>query len=163
MIRMFEVAFGIPIFLIAGIIQISIFGNISLLGGRADLMLLCIIAWSINDRTKYSWILVILSGLIMSYLSAMPMNGFLWMYLLVWGIIRFIKTKIWEMPLILGSLITNIGTLGLLFLRGASIRLIDAVSQILIPSLGLNVLLSIPVYALLNDVVNTIYIREETE
>ena len=30
---MFEVAFGIPIFLIAGIIQVSIFGNISLLGG----------------------------------------------------------------------------------------------------------------------------------
>ena len=167
---MFEVAFGIPIFLIAGIIQVSIFGNISLLGGRADLMLLCIIAWSINDRTKYSWILVILSGLIMSYLSAMPMNGFLWMYLVIWGIIRFIKTKIWEMPLILmlfmtilGSLITEAGSLGLLFIRGASIRLSDAVSQIIIPSLGLNVLLSIPVYALLNDVVNTIYIREETE
>ena len=106
----------------------------------------------------------------MSYLSAMPMNGFLWMYLVIWGIIRFIKTKIWEMPLILmlfmtilGSLITEAGTLGLLFIRGASIRLSDAVSQIIIPSLGLNVLLSIPVYALLNDVVNTIYIREETE
>ena len=167
---MWETIIGIPIFIIAGIIQVSIFGRISLLDGTADIVLLCMIAWSIIDRTRYSWILMLLGGLIMSYMSAMPMNGYLWMYCLIWMLIRFIKTKIWEMPLILmlfftiiGTLIISGGTIGLLFIRGASINLSDALSQIIVPSLVMNLLLSIPVYAFLNDVVNTIYIREETE
>lgn len=167
---MWETVIGIPIFIIAGIIQVSILGRISLLGGTADILMLSMIAWSINDRTKYSWILMLLSGLIMSYLSAMPMNGYLWMYCLIWLIIRFIKSKIWEMPMILmlfitivGSLIISGGTIALLFIQSASINLSDALSQIVVPSLVMNLLLSIPVYAFLNDVVNTIYIREETE
>ena len=167
---MWEIIIGIPIFLIAGIIQVSIFGRITLLQGTADLLMLSIIAWSINDRTKYSWIFVILCGLIMSYISAMPMNGYLWMYLLIWAMIRFIKTKVWEMPLILvlfmtiiGTLLVSGGTLALLFLRSASINYSDALSQIIIPSLVLNILMSIPIYAFLNDVINTIYIGEDSE
>ncbi len=167
---MWEIIAGIPIIAIAGLIQTSLFGKVRLLDGTSDLIMLCMIAWSINDRTKYSWILVIAGGLIMSYLSAVPMNGYLWMYILIWGIIRFIKMRIWQMPLILmlfvtiiGTIIISAGTLALLFLQNASVNYMDALRQIIVPSLVMNILLAIPIYAFLNDVVNTVYLNEESE
>lgn len=167
---MLEVAVGCLILAIAGFLQVGFFGQIRLMNGTSDLIMLCIVAWSINDRSKYSWILVIAGGLIMSYVSAMPMNGYLWMYLTIWFIIRFIKMRVWQMPLmlmlfvtILSTLLISVGTLALLFLQNASVNYADAFRQIIIPSLVMNLLLSIPIYAFLNDVINTIYMNEESE
>lgn len=167
---MLEIIIGIVILAAAGFIQVSFFGQIRLLNGTTDLVMLCMIAWSINDRTKYSWIQAIAAGLIMSYLSAMPMNGYIWMYGAVWILIHFIRQRVWQMPLILmlfvtiiGTILVAIGTLVLLYLQNASVNYMDAFRQIVIPSLVMNLLLSIPIYAFLNDVVNTIYIREVTE
>ena len=167
---MLEVAVGCLILAIAGFLQVGFFGQIRLMNGTSDLIMLCIVAWSINERSKYSWILVIAGGLMMSYVSAMPMNGYLWMYLTIWFIIRFIKMRVWQMPLmlmlfvtILSTLIISVGTLALLFLQNASVNYADAFRQIIIPSLVMNLLLSIPIYAFLNDVINTIYMNEESE
>lgn len=167
---MWEIIVGLPILAVAAFIQVGFFGQIRLMGGTPDLILLCIIAWSINDRTEYSWILTIGGGLIMSYISAMPMNGYLWMYLFIWIMIRFIKMRVWQMPLVLmlfvtitATLIISVGTLGLLFLQNANVNYLEAFRQIIIPSLVMNLLLSVPMYAFLNDVINTIYINEETE
>jgi len=167
---MWEVIVGLPILAVAAFIQVGFFGQIRLMGGTSDLILLCLIAWSINDRSKYSWILTIAGGLIMSYVSAMPMNGYLWMYLVIWLMIRFIKMRVWQMPLILmlfvtivGTMLISVGTLALLFIQNASVNYLDAFQQIIVPSLVMNLLLSIPIYAFLNDVINTIYINEEIE
>ncbi len=165
---MWEIIVGIPILAAAAFIQVGFFGQIRLMGGTPDLILLCIIAWSINDRTEYSWILTIGGGLIMSYISAMPMNGYLWMYLFIWILIRFIKMRVWQMPLVLmlfvtitATLVVSVGTLGLLFLQNANVNYLEAFRQIIVPSLVMNLLLSVPIYAFLNDVINTIYINDE--
>ena len=167
---MWEIIIGLPILAVAGFIQVGFFGQIRLINGTSDLILLCLVAWTINDKPKYSWILVIAGGLIMSYISAMPMNGYIWMYLIIWLIIRFIKMRVWQMPLILmlfvtilGTLLISAGTLGLLFLQNASVNYLDALRTIIIPSLVMNLLLAIPVYAFLNDVINTIFVNEDAE
>ncbi|MBQ6343284.1 MAG: hypothetical protein IJI41_09195 [Anaerolineaceae bacterium] len=167
---MWEIVIGVPIIAVAGFIQVGFFGQIRLLGGTSDLILLCLVAWAINEKSRYSWILVIAGGLLMSYVSAMPMRGYIWMYLLIWVILRFIKMRVWQMPMILmlfvtiiGTLIISIGTLAMLFLQNASVNYLDAFQQIIVPSLAMNLLLAIPVYAFLNDVINTIYGDEETE
>ena len=64
---------------------------------------------------------------------------------------------------IIGTLITSVGALVLLFLQNASVIYVEALRQIIVPSLVMNLLLAVPVYALLNDVVNTIYINEAAE
>ncbi len=167
---MWEIIIGFPILVVAGFLQASLISKIHLLQGMPDIVLLSILAWSINEKSKYAWIIVIFSGLIMSYLSAMPMNGYIWLYLLLWLIIRFIKMKVWQMPMILmlfmtiiGTIIAAVITLMLLYLRNASIIFMDAIRQILVPSLILNLLFAIPIYAFLNDVINSIYLNEETE
>ncbi len=165
-----EVIIGFPILAAAAFIQVSFFGQVRLLNGTTDLIMLCMIAWSINDRTKYSWILVIAGGLIMTYISAMPMNGYMWMYLMIWALIRFIRNHVWQMPLILmlfmtiiGTIVISTGTLALLFLQNASVNYIEAFRQIIVPSMVMNILLAIPIYAFLNDVVNTLYMNEASE
>lgn len=167
---MWEIIIGLPILFAAGFIQVSFFGRIRLLGGTTDLVMLCLIAWGINDKSKYSWILVVVGGLFMSYISAMPMNGYLWMYMFLWIVIRFIKMRVWQMPLILmlfatilGTVVLSVGTLLLLFLQNASVNYVEALRQIIVPSLVMNLLLSIPIYAFLNDVISTIYINEDGE
>ena len=64
---------------------------------------------------------------------------------------------------IIGTIIIAVGTLGLLFPQNASVNYSDAFKLIITPNLVLNLLFSIPIYAFLNDVVNTIYIGEEGE
>ena len=64
---------------------------------------------------------------------------------------------------IVGTLIIAVGTLGLLFLQNASVNYLDALQTIVIPSLVMNLMLAIPMYAVLNDVINTIYINEGVE
>ena len=64
---------------------------------------------------------------------------------------------------IIGTILVSVGTLGLLFLQNASVVYMDAVSQILIPSLVLNLIFAVPIYAFLNDVINSIYLNEAAE
>ena len=167
---MWEIILGIPLLGMAAILQIGVFGQIRLLNGAVDLIMLNIIAWSINDRTRYSWILMLFGGLLMSYISAMPMNGYMWMYAGIWAMIQFIKKRVWQMPMILmlfatiiGTIIISAGTLGLLYIQNASVDYLAAFQQIVIPSLGMNLLLAIPIYALLNDIANSIYPEEESD
>lgn len=167
---MWEVIVGFPLLAIAGFLQIGVFGQIRLMNGAVDLIMLFIIGWSINERTKYSWILMIFGGLLMTFLSAMPMNGYLWMYAGIWAVIQFIKMRVWQMPMILmlfvtilGTIAVSAGTIGLLFLQNASIDPVQAFQQIIVPTLVMNILFSIPVYAFLNDIVNTIYPEGDSE
>ncbi len=167
---MLEIIIGLPYLAVTGFLQVSLISKVRLLQGAPDLLMLAILAWSINAKTKYAWIIVIFAGLVMSYLSAMPMDGYIWMYLFLWLIIRFLKMKVWQMPMILmlfmtilGTIFTSFGTLGLLLLQNASVILMDAVRQILVPSLVLNLIFAVPVYAFLNDVINSIYINEAAE
>lgn len=167
---MWEILSAFPILFIAGFLQIGFFGQIHLLHGSADLILMIVIGWSLNSLSRYSWIWVLLAGLIMSFLSAMPMNGYMFIYIFVWLIIMLLRKHLWQMPMILMLFMTIVGTIiesgfaiGMLTLTGGAINYTDAFEQILIPSLVLNLLLAIPTYAFLNDVANTIYYDEIEE
>jgi cell shape-determining protein MreD len=167
---MLEVIVGLPIFAIAAFLQVSVFSKIRLLNGAVNLVMLCLIVWSINSSTKYSWIMAVWSGLLMSFVSAMPIKSYMWFNLGIWGLIWFIKKRVWQMPMILTLFVTIVGTLlealltlGLLTLQGANLDYLLSLNRVIVPSLIMNLLFTIPVYAFLNDVINTIYINEVAE
>ena len=167
---MLEVIVGLPIFAIAAFLQVSVFSKIRLLNGAVNLVLVCLIVWSINSSTKYSWIMAVWSGLLMSFVSAMPLKSYMWFNLGIWGLIWFIKKRVWQMPMILTLFVTIVGTLlealltlGLLTLQGANLDYLLSLNRVIVPSLIMNLLFTIPVYAFLNDVINTIYINEVAE
>ena len=51
---MLEVIVGLPIFAIAAFLQVSVLTKIRLLNGAVNLVMVCLIVWSINSSTKYS-------------------------------------------------------------------------------------------------------------
>ena len=167
---MLEVIVGLPIFAIAAFLQVSVFSKIRLLNGAVNLVMLCLIVWSINSSTKYSWIMAVWSGLLMSFVSAMPIKSYMWFNLGIWGLIWFIKKRVWQMPMILTLFVTIVSTLvealftlGLLTVQNANLDYLLSLNQVIVPSLIMNLLFTIPVYAFLNDVINTIYINEVAE
>lgn len=167
---MLEVIVGLPIFAIAAFLQVTIFSKIRLVNGAVNLVMLCLIVWSINSSTRYSWIMAVWSGLLMSYVSAMPLKSYMWFNLGVWGFIWLIKKRIWQMPIILTLFVTIVSTLlealltlALLTLQGANLDYVLSLNRVIVPSLIMNLLFIIPVYAFLNDVINTIYINEAAE
>ena len=167
---MLEVIVGLPVFAIAAFLQVTIFGRIRLMNGAVNLVLLCLIVWSINSSTRYSWIMAVWGGLLMSFVSAMPLNSYMWFNLGVWGFIGLIKKRIWQMPLILTLFVTIVSTLfealltlGLLTLQGANLDYLLSLNRVIVPSLIMNLLFTIPVYAFLIDFISTIYINEVDE
>lgn len=145
-------------FIIAIMLQMGIFSRAVLLAGTADVVLLFLAAWSLHQRQKYSWILVVIFGLIVSAISASPVLLLLIVYLTIFLAAMRLQTGFWQSPLLSMFLLVFFGTFlehGLyilgLFVQGVSLSIGESFSQILLPSVLLNMLLTIPVHALVQE------------
>lgn len=165
---MIEIFLSLPVMAIAMVIQLGVLGQFRLLHGSADLIMLIIIAWSLNRTTKYSWLWALAGGAILSFVSAVPAYGYIWTYLLIWLVIQFLTRRVWQMPVIMmllmtifGTVLSHLVTYALLLITGVTLNIQETAEQILYPSLIINLLLAIPVYSLFSDIVRTIYPDEE--
>ncbi len=73
---------AIPIFIGLAIFQSTVVSRIPLLHGTADLVLLALVAWALQERVKTHWQWSIIGGLLISILSAMPFGVLLIGYLM---------------------------------------------------------------------------------
>lgn len=148
-------------------IQTGIISRINLLSGSADLILAILITWSLQERVKTSWYWAVVAGLMVGYVSGLPWIIPLIGYLLVVGVARLMQRRVWQAPLLAIFVVIFIGTFGMhlltigyLVLLGSSFQLGDAISLIVLPSTLLNLLLVIPVYYLIKDLVHWVYPTE---
>jgi len=146
------------------IIQTVVVSRLPLLHGTADIILLALVAWALQEKVKHAWGWALIAGLIVSLVSAMPYFSPLIGYLLVVGIARFLQRHVWQMPILAMFVATIAGTLVqqalyyvVLQVHGTPLPLSESVSLIILPSALLNLLLSLPVYALVNDFAKSIY------
>lgn len=164
---MWEIILSLPVMVLAGIVQVTVFSKLHLLAGNVDLIMLIIIVWSLHEYTRYSWVWAISGSLVMTYLSALPLYGYFVIYMLLWVIIWFIKKRVWQMPLIMTLFLTIIGTvaegafsLGVLFLQGyltADGVISSAIQEIIVPSLIINLIAAFPVYGFFTEIANSLY------
>jgi len=84
-------------FIIAIMLQMGVFSRAVLFSGTADVVLLFLAAWSLHQRQKYSWILVVIFGLILSSISASPsfLAPSLRMAFRYWGCLRKEFHSLW--------------------------------------------------------------------
>jgi cell shape-determining protein MreD len=145
-------------FLTAIMLQMGIFSRAALLSGTADIVLLFLAAWSLHQRQNYSWVLVVIFGLILSTISAAPALSLLIVYLSVFLAATRLQMGFWQSPLLSMFLLVFFGTflehgvfvLGM-FVQGISVNLMEIFTQILLPSVLLNMLLAIPMHALVQE------------
>lgn len=162
-----EILVAIPVLGLALILQTSIIGRISLLNGQADLLLLILAAWSLQDRVHSAWAWGIAAGLLAWFISGLPWFIYPVCYLIVVGLGRLLAHRVWQAPLLAMFTVTFIGTLELLTLTYAersifevSLAFTPSFVRIILPSILLNMLLAIPVHALIRGLANRLYPAE---
>ncbi|MCP4140822.1 MAG: hypothetical protein GY755_11120 [Chloroflexi bacterium] len=159
---------ALPLLSLVLIVQLAIVSRIPVLGGYADLMLVTLAAWSLQDRVETSWHWAIFGGILVGWSSALPWFVPLLGYLLMVALSRLLVRRIWQAPLLalfvvvfLGSLIVHIASILILRLTGTSFLIADALSIITLPSLLVNLFLALPAFPILRDLAVWIYDIED--
>jgi hypothetical protein len=155
---------AIPVLILAVIIQTSIASRIMLLSGNADLVLLIVAAWGLQERVRGAWIWGVAASLLVGIVSGVPWYIYFIGYLSVVGLARLLVHRIWQAPLLAMFTVTFIGTLELFMLVffertifGVQLVLGEVFYQIVLPTVLLNLLLAIPVHALIHDLADRLY------
>jgi cell shape-determining protein MreD len=155
---------AIPVLGLVMMLQISIASRIMLLSGNVDLLLLVVAAWGLQERVRAAWIWGLIASLLAGLVSGVPWYIYLIGYLSVVGLARLLVHRIWQAPLLAMFAVTFIGTLELLMLTFVQRTIFevplgfsDVFSQIILPTVLLNLLLAIPVHALIRDLARWLY------
>ncbi len=159
-----------PLLLLAVILQSSVVSQIKLLSGYADLPLLMLGAWALQKRVKSAWHWAALGCVLLGFISTMPWLVLVIGYFAVVFIAQTLQKRVWQAPLLAMFSVTFIGTLFLNLLSFSVLRVLgtpfvfaDVIGLITLPSLLLNMLFSIPVYAFMRDLARWVYPAEEYE
>jgi rod shape-determining protein MreD len=158
---------GIPVLGLAVMVQTSIIGRINLLNGAADLVLLILAAWGLQERVRSAWVWGAAAGLLVGFVSGVPWYIYLVGYLIVVVMARSLARRVWQAPLLAMFTVTLIGTLVLLmltylerFLLVVPLAFNLSFVRIILPSILLNLLLAIPVHAIMRGLANLIHPAE---
>lgn len=138
-----------------------------LLKGTADLILLFIVAWALQDRVDSAWQWCLIGGIFASLYSALPFGSFIIAYIICISIARLLKRRIWKAPFLamlaaifLCTIVVQLISLIARLIMGVSLPLVNFLNLILLPSLLLNLLLAIPVFSIVRDMASWLYPEE---
>lgn len=155
---------ALPILVVLAVLQTVVVSRLPLLLGNADLILLALTAWALQERVKDAWIWTIIGGILVSFISAAPFYALFIGYLAITGIARILQRRVWQTPVLamfvatfLGTLITQGLTIIFLKIKGVPIDLQDALRLVTLPSLLLNLVLAFPIRAIMVDLAEWVY------
>jgi len=151
-------------------LQLAIVSRLPLVHGTADLILLALAAWALQERVKSAWQWGLIGGVAISLISGLPYFVPLIGYLLVTAIARLLRRRFWQAPIlamfvttILGTILYQILSIVALQTSGMSIPFEQALVQVTLPSSLLNVILALPVYTVITDLARWVYPGEDLD
>jgi rod shape-determining protein MreD len=161
---------AVPVILLAVVLQSSVVSRITLLSGYADLPLIMIAAWSLQDPVDTAWHWAVAVGALVGFVSGIswvvPVAG----YVAVVALARILQMRVWQAPLLAMFSITFLGTVVLdvlvftvLRLSGVIIPFQDAFGLQTLPRILLNLVFAVPVYAVMRDLARWTYPSLEAE
>jgi rod shape-determining protein MreD len=155
---------AIPILGSLLILETAFLSRFPLLHGTADLVLLAVIAWALQERVQSAWQWGIIGGLLVSIASALPFFVSLMIYPAAVGLALLLKQRVWQVPILamfiatfFATLLTQVLSVVVLRLMGTALPLQQTLSMITLPSMILNLLVAIPVYALFSELASLVY------
>jgi len=155
-----SVILSIPVLSFITVLQSAVVSRLPLNRGTADLMLVVIVAITLQKPVKTAWQWSIVGGLLIDFFSGLPFGLFTTSYLLTTGIAYFLRERIWRFSFLMQLLVVLSGTIiihGLsmlvLFLQGSSFQFSTVLQVITLPSIILNFMLSLPVFLIIQDIV----------
>jgi rod shape-determining protein MreD len=158
---------GVPILIGLIMLQTAVVSALPLLQGSADLILLVIIAWAMQERVPASYEWAVMAGLMVGAITAAPFYVPLVGYSAAVMITRLLRGRVWQTPLLamflavfIASLFMHALTWGVLRVQGIPLPVVASLNQVVLPATLLNLLLALPVYALVSDLAKSIYPEE---
>jgi len=155
---------SIPVLVLAVILQSAVVSRVTLLSGAADLPLVVLAAWALQEQVDTAWHWALAAGGLAGFVSGMPIVVPLFAYLLVVLIAQVLQRRVWQAPLLAMFVVTFIGTLllhllslGFLRLGGIPLQVPDVLGLITLPAVLLNLLIAIPVFAVMRDLAVWVY------
>lgn len=149
---------GLLLMLAAALLQTTLFARINLLQGSADLVLLVLITWMMQEGNRPDWRWGIAAGLLVGYASALPDLLMVAGYTAAALLCQLLHERIWQVrnltlatSLIAGTLLLHTLTLGYMWAAGSPLNLGQAFNLVTLPSILLNLILLLPMNALISE------------
>lgn len=161
---------AVPVILLSVILQSAVVSRLTLLSGFGDLPLVMLAAWALQDQVDSAWHWAVATGILVGFISGANWLIFVIGYVAVVALAKVLRMRVWQAPLLamfsvtfLGTILMAFLTLGVLRLSGVSIPFQDAFGLLTLPGVLLNLLLAIPVYAVMRDLAHWAYPSLEAE
>jgi len=155
-----SVILSIPVLSIITILQSAVISRLPLVSGTADLMLVLLVAITLQKSVNTAWQWSIVGGLLTDFFSGLPFGLFTVSYLITTGIAHVLRERIWQFSFLMhllvvlsGIIITHTFSYLVLFLQGNSLQFRSVLQAVTMPSIILSFMLSLPVYIIVQDVV----------
>jgi rod shape-determining protein MreD len=155
---------AIPVILLAVLLQSAVVSRVTLLSGAADLPLIMLAAWSLQEQVDSAWHWAVAAGSLIGFISGIPWFVPLVGYLLVVLMARMLQRQVWQAPLLamflvsfIGTLVIHVSSIVTLRLFGITPPVADIFGLVTLPAVLLNLLLAIPVYAVMRDLAAWVY------
>lgn len=149
---------AIPLLGLTVIIQSALVGQFSLLSGYADLLLVILAAWALQEgvTTAFQW--AFLASVMVSFISHLPWAVYIIGYFGIVILAMILQRRIWQVPLLAMISVTFLGTiymhlLSFLYLNfnGTRLSFADSMGLVTLPSVLLNMLIAIPIFGMMRD------------
>jgi hypothetical protein len=161
---------AVPVILLTVILQSAVISRVYLLSGIADLPLVMLAAWALQEGVDSAWHWAIATGLLVGFISGIswvvPVAG----YIAVVVIAYLFQRRVWQAPLLamftitfLGTIIVSLLSIAVLSFSGVELPISDVLGLVMLPGVLLNMLLAIPVYAVMRDLARWVYPAPEVE
>jgi rod shape-determining protein MreD len=156
-----------PILILLLILQMTIGRNIQLVGGSADLVLLWLVCWGLHRQGKNVWYGALFAGLLLTFASAVPWYVSFVSCFFAAGMSRYFSKRFWHSPLIALFIVTFVSSLFSILLQYAVLAFLNgnmgwsvSLTHVIIPSVFMNLILALPVYAIVHDMTRWMYPAE---
>lgn len=144
---------SLPILALAAVLQASIMPQLSILGGRPDLVFLLVVSWALNAPLEQGIIWAFVGGILQDLMSAAPTGtSAIGMVLIVFALDIFrqqlyrvgIVTIIWVT--VVGTFVQQFLVMVVLTLSGFNIPILNNLGYVVLPTVFYNFILVFPVY-----------------
>jgi len=156
-----------PLLILAALFQSAIISRVNLLSGYADILLVLLAAWALQERVTSAWHWAFFTCILIGFISRLPLPVTVIGYFSIVYMAQRFQRRVWQAPLLAMFAVTFAGTiwmhlLSFLVLRflGSALPFGDVLGLITLPSLLLNMLIAIPIYAWMRDLARWVYPSE---
>ena len=116
---------ALPVILLTVILQSAVISRVYLLSGIADLPLVMLAAWSLQEEVDSAWHWAAATGLLVGFISGIAWVVPFFGYLAVVAMARVFQQRVWQAPLLAMFSITFLGTIVVSALAYGVLRFAD--------------------------------------